>query len=307
MLEQLRRRAATRSNVAWERLGRPFSEYEPPAAIYQRLRLQMLAAERDSILAARDTGQLDDEILRSALNAIDMEDSLLERIDDTVVQTDSELTPGATLGRVRAPARRPARRHRPHPGQCDDCLREGTTWVHLRMCLTCGQVGCCDSSVGNHATKHYAAHRPSGHAQRRAGRGLALVLRRRPTRLSQAGTRSPRSHTPATSAGVASAKSERARRWDQPRGQVDGQVRLGRRPPEHGVELLADAEIANPVGNSHRQRAGSGRQVQQMDGRQRPAGRAEQLLQEVGLQAPPSARTARCRPRRRNRERRRRP
>ena len=50
VLEQLRRRAATRSNVAWERLGRPFDEYEPPAVIYQRLRLQMLAAERDAIL-----------------------------------------------------------------------------------------------------------------------------------------------------------------------------------------------------------------------------------------------------------------
>jgi len=38
---------------------------------------------------------------------------------------------------------------------CPDCLREGLKWVHLRLCLQCGNVGCCDSSVGNHATKHF--------------------------------------------------------------------------------------------------------------------------------------------------------
>ncbi len=38
---------------------------------------------------------------------------------------------------------------------CGVCLAEGTTWVHLRMCLTCGNVGCCDSSVGRHATAHF--------------------------------------------------------------------------------------------------------------------------------------------------------
>jgi uncharacterized UBP type Zn finger protein len=43
---------------------------------------------------------------------------------------------------------------RPAPG-CEDCLRLGTQWVHLRTCLTCGHVGCCDSSPERHATKHY--------------------------------------------------------------------------------------------------------------------------------------------------------
>ena len=38
---------------------------------------------------------------------------------------------------------------------CVDCLREGTKWVHLRLCLTCGNVGCCDSSLRKHATKHF--------------------------------------------------------------------------------------------------------------------------------------------------------
>ena len=40
---------------------------------------------------------------------------------------------------------------------CEDCLREGSRWVHLRMCLTCGHVGCCDSSKNKHATKHFHA------------------------------------------------------------------------------------------------------------------------------------------------------
>ena len=38
---------------------------------------------------------------------------------------------------------------------CEDCIRTGDRWVHLRLCLTCGYVGCCDSSKNRHATKHF--------------------------------------------------------------------------------------------------------------------------------------------------------
>ena len=38
---------------------------------------------------------------------------------------------------------------------CEDCLRDGTRWVHLRECLSCGHVGCCDSSPRRHASAHY--------------------------------------------------------------------------------------------------------------------------------------------------------
>ena len=46
------------------------------------------------------------------------------------------------------------------PAGCEECLRVGTSWVHLRLCLTCGHVGCCDSSPGRHATRHahHASH-----------------------------------------------------------------------------------------------------------------------------------------------------
>jgi hypothetical protein len=37
---------------------------------------------------------------------------------------------------------------------CEDCLRTGSPWVHLRLCLTCGFVGCCDSSPNRHARRH---------------------------------------------------------------------------------------------------------------------------------------------------------
>jgi uncharacterized UBP type Zn finger protein len=43
----------------------------------------------------------------------------------------------------------------PKTKECEECEKEGTDWVALRLCLTCGHVGCCDSSIGRHATKHF--------------------------------------------------------------------------------------------------------------------------------------------------------
>jgi uncharacterized UBP type Zn finger protein len=42
---------------------------------------------------------------------------------------------------------------------CEDCIKTGDSWVHLRVCLGCGHVGCCDSSKNKHATKHFRATR----------------------------------------------------------------------------------------------------------------------------------------------------
>ena len=41
------------------------------------------------------------------------------------------------------------------PNGCEECLQMGSDWVHLRLCLSCGHVGCCDSSRNKHATKHF--------------------------------------------------------------------------------------------------------------------------------------------------------
>ncbi len=40
---------------------------------------------------------------------------------------------------------------------CEDCLKTGDSWVHLRECVTCGHVGCCDSSPGRHARAHHGS------------------------------------------------------------------------------------------------------------------------------------------------------
>lgn len=43
------------------------------------------------------------------------------------------------------------------PDGCEECLNIGSDWVHLRLCLTCGHVGCCDDSPNRHASAHHAA------------------------------------------------------------------------------------------------------------------------------------------------------
>ena len=47
----------------------------------------------------------------------------------------------------------------PRSEGCQECLASGSGWVHLRLCLSCGHMGCCDSSKNKHATKHYRATR----------------------------------------------------------------------------------------------------------------------------------------------------
>ncbi|MET0918058.1 MAG: UBP-type zinc finger domain-containing protein [Burkholderiales bacterium] len=44
-------------------------------------------------------------------------------------------------------------------GGCEECLQMGDSWVHLRLCRTCGHVGCCDDSKNKHATRHFHATR----------------------------------------------------------------------------------------------------------------------------------------------------
>lgn len=49
----------------------------------------------------------------------------------------------------------------PRSDVCEECIKTGDTWVHLRWCRTCGKVGCCDSSKNKHATRHF---HETGHA-----------------------------------------------------------------------------------------------------------------------------------------------
>ena len=71
------------------------------------------------------------------------------------------------------------RTDQPRTNGCEECLKLGDTWVHLRLCRTCGHVGCCDSSKNRHATKHFQA---TGHpiiTSLEPGENLELVLRGR--------------------------------------------------------------------------------------------------------------------------------
>ncbi len=48
----------------------------------------------------------------------------------------------------------------PSSNGCEDCLRIGGQWLHLRLCMHCGHVGCCDDSPNRHATAHFHANNP---------------------------------------------------------------------------------------------------------------------------------------------------
>jgi uncharacterized UBP type Zn finger protein len=50
---------------------------------------------------------------------------------------------------------------KPQTKGCEECLKTGSKWIHLRMCLECGHVGCCDVSPGHHARTHFQeTHHP---------------------------------------------------------------------------------------------------------------------------------------------------
>ncbi|MEU4601361.1 Na+/H+ antiporter [Kribbella sp. NPDC023972] len=157
VINVLRQRGESRSQAAWERLGRPETEYETPSEAYRRLRMAMLEAERAHILEVRDAGLVADEVLQRAQIALDVEESMLDREEDDDVGGRSEdlRVPSPPGGECEHLEQAPLVRTPNTPEGCEECLAEGMTWVHLRLCLGCGHVGCCDSSVMKHASKHH--------------------------------------------------------------------------------------------------------------------------------------------------------
>jgi uncharacterized UBP type Zn finger protein len=68
---------------------------------------------------------------------------------------------GASAMSPTCPHVKEIRKVRPSADGCEECLKMGDDWVHLRLCLECGHVGCCDSSKNKHATKHFhGTHHP---------------------------------------------------------------------------------------------------------------------------------------------------
>lgn len=72
---------------------------------------------------------------------------LSEKLRESISQSDSDSIGCEHLGQVKDV--------KPSAGGCEDCLKTGDEWVYLRLCLTCGHVGCCDNSKNKHATRHF--------------------------------------------------------------------------------------------------------------------------------------------------------
>jgi Na+/H+ antiporter len=157
VVEGLRQRVGQQVNAAWERLGPDESALMTPSEHYRRLRLVMLRAERRKLLKIRDSGVLDHEVLQAVMAVLDLEESLIDRFDEAEDEAADETLKTTIGGEDCEHLRVAPRTQRPDtPGVCQDCVDEGLQWVHLRMCLTCGHVACCDSSVGKHADRHWS-------------------------------------------------------------------------------------------------------------------------------------------------------
>ncbi len=160
--EALRRRAEQRDFAAWERLGDNSPEAETPSEAYARLRLEMLQAERERVLEVRDTGKVPAEVVADVLTSLDVEESMLDIRERRREPLRAAQQPTGAQLRTRPPAclhleQAPRDVEPTVEDACEDCLVEGTRWVHLRRCLTCGHMGCCDSSPGRHASRHFEA------------------------------------------------------------------------------------------------------------------------------------------------------
>lgn len=150
--DTLRDRISRRDNAAWERIGA--SEDETPSEIYNRRRQLMIDAERSRVLEIRDTGSMASEVIDQVLSMLDVEESMLDYADEERQRVKAGVPLRLEgdcdhLQQVRKPVDADT------PGECSDCVRDGTTWVHLRMCVVCGHVACCDSSTQKHATRHF--------------------------------------------------------------------------------------------------------------------------------------------------------
>jgi CPA1 family monovalent cation:H+ antiporter len=157
IVENLRRRVGQQTSAMWERLGPSESDLLTPSEHYRRLRLRMLQAERAEVLRIRDSGVLDQEVLQTVMSILDLEESMIDRLHEPAdrLRPDDTLTSPEVGEHCEHLADAPETAVPDNPDRCQECLDEGLSWVHLRMCLTCGHIACCDSSVGQHASRHY--------------------------------------------------------------------------------------------------------------------------------------------------------
>ena len=158
IVHAIRDQAAARVNRSWERLGTlGLGDDETPSETQARLRTAMIREERAELLRIRDVGGVDHEVLTAVLGQLDAEESaLLWSATRSASARDSPLRPP---DRIAGACDHLSAAETPRPPTtaegCPTCLAEGLRWVHLRACADCGQVGCCNSSVGQHAEAHF--------------------------------------------------------------------------------------------------------------------------------------------------------
>jgi monovalent cation/hydrogen antiporter len=155
VVDQIRARLDQRSFAAWEQLATTAGE-ETPSELYARIRSEMIEAERAKVLQVRSEGRVASDVVRQVLGMLDIEESMLDfgtAAREGVRARSLAFTAGHLCDDLES-----------HPAvetvgdaACATCLADGTRWVSLRQCLSCGHVGCCDSSVGRHATAHFHA------------------------------------------------------------------------------------------------------------------------------------------------------
>jgi hypothetical protein len=151
--ETIRERVRRRDYAAWERVNT--TSAETPSEIYARRRKLMIDAERRRVLEIRSTGSVPHEVVSEVLAMLDVEESMLDYSEGERARVRAGVGSVSRDGGCEdlrdarvdvAPST---------PGECEDCVRLGTRWVHLRLCLTCGKVACCDSSPQRHSTAHF--------------------------------------------------------------------------------------------------------------------------------------------------------
>ena len=152
--EAIRQRLERRDNSAWERMGS--LEGETPSEVYNRRRREMIDAERRRVLEVRSSGKVPHEVVEEVLAMLDVEESMLDYAEDERDRSRAKMTTAREGHGECEDLRSPAADIEPRtPGRCQACDEEGSHWVHLRLCETCGNVGCCDSSPKRHATAHF--------------------------------------------------------------------------------------------------------------------------------------------------------
>ena len=156
VVKLVKQRIEQRNFAAWERLGTQ-ADVETPSELYARVRLAMLEAERARVLEIRDAGQVASEVVSEVLAMLDVEESMIDVAQASREELKTEYSrvrrTGASCDHLDS---RPVQEVEQEPAPvCQTCVDEGYTWVSLRLCLECGHIGCCDSSVMRHATGHF--------------------------------------------------------------------------------------------------------------------------------------------------------